>query len=494
MKKEIFRMERVTYKEEDMIKLEDFNLQIYQGEIMGMLPLNSHGLSAFLRLLQTNLPIFDGYVYYHGEKINSWKGPSRGRNRISIIQAKSSLVEQMSITDNIFVLRKGFRQEVIRTHLLYRQLRPFLKDIGIQIPVDMKVEELTVFERVVVELLRAVVAGNRLIVLYEIGTLISYDELEKLHSILRHYAERGTSFLYISPHFEEISSVCDRAAMLSNGRIQKVVLKNELADEVLRIYPAEYDKMVRYHLENRGKSNEKKEMIFRWNSYNEAVKKNISFSVNRGECLALQVQENRILQEIFQVMTGDMRAEPGSIIVDGEESAFINDARVAVIQELPTKTMIFPELDYMDNLCISLSRRVSSIWKNNKIRNSIRREYSCILGDEVFDMQVEELSEKQRYQLVYTRVLLQKPKIVFCINPFRGGDVPHRMLIWKMLENFLDKGIAVVILTLGLSDSLSLADRLLVISGDGTTEEICREDFASISSQVPWRHLYDQGK
>lgn len=71
MKKEIFRMERVTYKEEDMIKLEDFNLQIYQGEIMGMLPLNSHGLSAFLRLLQTNLPIFDGYVYYHGEKINS---------------------------------------------------------------------------------------------------------------------------------------------------------------------------------------------------------------------------------------------------------------------------------------------------------------------------------------------------------------------------------------------------------------------------------------
>lgn len=494
MKKEIFRMERVTYKEEEVIKLEDFNLQIYQGEIMGMVPLNSHGLTAFLKLLQTNLPLYDGYVYYHGEKINSWKESSRNYNRISIIQAKSSLVEQMSITDNIFVLRKGFRQEIIRTNLLNRQLAPFLKDIGIRIPVDSKVEQLSVFERVVVELLRAVVAGNRLIVLNEIGTLISYDELEKLHSMLHHYAESGTSFLYICPHFEEISSVCDRAAMLSDGRIQRVVFKDELEDEVLRIYPAEYDRMVRYHLANRGENEDIRETIFRWNGYNEALKKNIFFNVKKGECLALQVQENRVLQEIFQVMAGDRKMEKGSISVYGEESDFNHDSRVAVIQELPTKTMIFPELDYMDNLCISLSRRIASVWKNNKIRNSIRREYAEFLGNEVFDMQVDELSEKQKYQLVYTRVLLQKPKIVFCINPFRGADVPHRMIIWKLLENFLDKGIAVVILSLGFSDSLSLADRLLIISSNGTMREIRREKFASLTLQVPWRHLYEEHK
>lgn len=484
-------MERVTYKEEEIIKLEDFNLQIYQGEIMGMAPLNNHGLTAFLKLLQTNLPIYDGYVYYHGEKINSWKESSREQNRISIIQAKSSLVEKMTVADNIFVLRKGFRQEIIRTGLLYRQLLPFFKDIGIEINAEARVEQLSVFERIVVELLRAVVAGNRLIVLNAIGTLISYEELEILHSILRHYAERGMSFLYICQHFEEIYSICDRAALFSSGRVQKIVPKEELEEEVLRIYPAEYDKMVRCHLENREKDTVKKENVFCWDSYNEAVKKKLSFCVNKGECLAVQIQENRILQELFLVMTGERTVEPGSILVDGKESDMIHDSSVAVIQELPTKTMIFPELDYMDNLCMSLSRRVSSLWKNRKIRNSIRREYSVILGDEVFDMQVDELSERQKYQLVYTRVLLQKPKIVFCINPFRGGDVPHRMVIWRMLETFLDKGIAVVILTLGFSDSLSLADRLLVISGDGTMEEICREDFSSVSSQMPWRHLYD---
>ena len=195
MRKEIFRMERVTYKEAEVTKLEDFNLQIYEGEIMGLVPINNHGRAGLLKLLQNNLSIYDGYIYYNGERVNSWKGAVQGSNKISIIQAENSLVESMSITDNIFVLRKGFRQEIIRTSLLNRQLKPFFEEIGMHIPADVRVERLTVFERVVVELLRAVVAGNHLIVIDEIGVLISNEELEKFYEILRHYTKKGCSFL-----------------------------------------------------------------------------------------------------------------------------------------------------------------------------------------------------------------------------------------------------------------------------------------------------------
>lgn len=143
MKNEVFRMERVTYKEDEVVKLDDFNLSVYAGEIMGMLPMDGHGKTQFLKLMQTNLPLYDGYVYYNGIKVNSWRESGKTRNRISVIQAGSSLVESMNVTDNIFVLRQGFRQEIIRTGLLYRQLIPFLKDIGMEIPVDAKVENLT---------------------------------------------------------------------------------------------------------------------------------------------------------------------------------------------------------------------------------------------------------------------------------------------------------------------------------------------------------------
>lgn len=105
-------------------------------------------------------------------------------------------------------------------------------------------------------------------------------------------------------------------------------------------------------------------------------------------------------------------------------------------------------------------------------------------------MQIEELSEKQKYQLVYMRVLLQKPKIVFCVQPFKGADLSHRMFIWKLLEMMLDKGITVVILALNLADSISLAERLVQVGSGGFAEEITRDQFGSLAGDAPWRYLY----
>ena len=147
MNREIFRMERVTYQENGVTFLKDFNLRIDEGEILGLIPVNGYGLNAFLKLLEVNLPLEDGYVYSRGELINSWKDSKRTRSRISVIGAENRLVETLSVTDNIFVLRKGFRQEIIRTGLLHRQLQPFLEDISMDIPADVPVERLTQDEK-----------------------------------------------------------------------------------------------------------------------------------------------------------------------------------------------------------------------------------------------------------------------------------------------------------------------------------------------------------
>lgn len=479
MRKEILRMERVTYKEADMTRLEDFNLQIYEGEIMGMLPFNGQGMTALLKLLQVNLPLYDGYIYYNGEQINSWKESSGTHNRIGIIQAQSSLVESMSIADNVFVLRQGFRQKIIQEELLNRQLQPFLKEIGMEMTADTKVEKLSVFQRVIVELLRSVVAGNHLIVLEEIGALISDRELERLHEILRHYAEKGFSFLYISPHFEEENNFCDRVAFLTNGRIWKVIPKEMMKSKIWEVYDynrynMEYNQMVRSHLEKREKEGTQREQYCIWSFYSAAIGRHIEFPIYKGEYLAIQIHENQILQEMIE----KMRTET------------VKEEKAAIIQESPTVSMIFRGLSYMDNLCMSLSRRMGNIWKNTKIRGSIRREYEELLGKETFDMRVEDLSERQKYQLIYSRVMLQNPQIVYCIKPFKGADLAHRIHIWKLLEMLLDKGITVVDISLNLSDSLSLADRLLMIEHDGTVKEIPKEEFATVPRNVPWGTFY----
>lgn len=235
MREEILRLERVTCREQGVVQLENFNLQIFRGEIMGLLAVNSHGLNTLIGLLRRRLPLDRGYVYYRERQINAWGSqiPDRTLQRIGIIENRSSLVSGMTVADNIFVLRPSFKSWLIRPSLLHTQLKPVLEQLGADFSPDDYVDRLTPFQRFVVEMLKAVLGGCRLIVLREVSTFISDADLSRLHAIIRKFAQEGISFLYIGYHFEELREICDRTALLMNGMIPKVLLRGE------PLFPAE---------------------------------------------------------------------------------------------------------------------------------------------------------------------------------------------------------------------------------------------------------------
>ena len=489
MRKEVFRMERVTYKKHDNTILDDFNLNVFEGEIIGLLPINNYGINHFLDLLRTNNSIYDGYIYYNEKIINSWKMSDKNDNRITVIQDQSCLVDDLTVCDNIFVLRNGYKTEFINSHILKKQLDPFLKEIDIEILADAIVSKINVFERIIVEILKGIVAGHRLIVICEIETLITGEELSKLHKIIRFYAKKGYSFIYIASHFEEIVQICDRSAFYINGRIEKVLQEDEVYLENLTINTKDYDNLVRKHIEKR----EKKiyNSICEVNVKIENCEKNLNFKVYKGECLVVQCLHNEIYYKSIKTFIEGNMDENSYIKLENKRVNLINNNNFAIIQETPTQSMIFHTMSYMDNLCFNLDNRVKSVWINPRIKKSIRKEYTHILGKDVFDTPIENLTIKQKYQLVYTRILLKKPKVVFCIQPFKGADFELRMYIWKQLENFLDKGISVVIIAVNLADSLSIADRFIRIEDNENQVEYKSEQFSSIPMQAPWKYMYD---
>lgn len=490
MKNEVFRMERVTYIENGITMLEDFNFNILEGEIVGFLPINSFGMSSFLQLLQTNLPLEDGNIYFHEEIINSWKESQRGNNRITVIQDKSCLVEGMTVADNIFVLRRGFKKRIIQPSVLEKQLEPFIAETDIHISAGAYVEKLSVFERIVVELLKGIVAGHRLIVFSEISTLVSGNELEKLHEIMRHYAKQDYSFIYIGFHFEDIIQICDRTVLMSNGRIEKVLQPREMHIKNLMTLTKEYDKMVRGYLASKESTAAIGKPVCEVYAEIDSMEEPLHFTVCQKECLVIQSLDNYIYHELIQMLADDSCNLYFEVLLDGKKEKISGNRKIGVIQEQCTQTMLFGELNYIDNLCFNLDKRMRGVWLKKNVRRSIYKEYKQSFGREVFSTPVDFLTKKQKYQLVYTRILLQKPQVVFCIQPFKGADEEHRMYIWELLEQLLEKGIAVVIIAVNLADTLSLADRLICIDRNKTQEEYRQKDFASIPVLAPWLYLY----
>lgn len=486
MREEILRMSEVTYVEQGSVQLEDFSLNVFAGEIVGIMPRNGHGLTALIELLRNNLPLRAGYVYYREEPVNSWRAPKAHINRIGVIQDKSCLVGDMTVADNIFVLKPGFKTWLIRPSVLASQVQPMLDRLGVDIRADAYADTLTSFERVMVELVKAVAVGCRLVILREIGTIISDQEIARLHGILRRYAEEGISFLYIGLHYEELMQICDRIAVYANGRVIRVFLP----EEGNLPYDEQYVRRVReqmHHPETPCGASPALQV----RGLVSGEVKGLSLTAAAGECVVLQDLQNLIFGDLIGALLGERSVQAGDILVDGRPLASGGVRRqIAVIRERPDISMIFKEMSYLDNLCLTVDHRLPEIWRSGRARMGLRQEWAKRVGEDVFDMPPGQLSKRQRYDLVYQRILLQRPKVVFCVQPFNGADVGMRMHIWELLKELMNSGIALVILAVNLADTLTLATRLVRVEQGRACETYEQRDFDRLPFSAPWLDLY----
>lgn len=482
MREEVLRLEGVTYWEQGVPQLEDVHLSIRVGEVLGLLPVRGHGLTALSHLLQGNLPLKYGYIYYREELINSWRSPAPKQNRIGVIQSTSSLVEGLTVAENIFVLRGGARSFLVRPRLLRRQLQPFLDEIEVDIKANAYVEELSTFQRFVVELVKAVVTGCHLVMLRDISTFISESELTRLHKILRYYAGRGMSFLYIGYHFEELALVCGRTAMMIDGRITKIIVGKDTPPSS----SADYEGKMRRELSRQGESGGTSACRFQMKEVSGGALQKLSFSAKAGECIVLQDLDNRIFDSLLGILVGAVPAEQGGMWMNGNPFVPSYDRQLAIIREDPTHTMLFSEMSYLDNLCFTLDHRLPEMWYSRKVQEGLKRAYADMVDEGLFWVKPIHLSRRQKYDLIYHRILLQAPQVVFCIQPFKGADMELRMHIWELLEELMERGIAVVILAVNLSDALALSHQLIRIHHDGSCECYHRNEFAKVPFAAPW--------
>src|SRR5665647_1420628 len=236
MKTEILRVERVTTIKDEMTLLDNFNLHIFQCEIMGLVSQNANGKESLIQLIIQNLPIHYGRVDFNEILLNNYHHSPLTMNKVAVIEQKSRLIEELTVADNVFVLRRGFKKYFINPRLLNEQLKLFTKEVDIDIDGHELVANLTPYEKCIVELLRAVVMGAKLIVIRDISNSISAANLTKFHNLLRYYCQKGFSFLYICNHHEEAFKICTKVSLMRDGKIVKVFDHNEFKNEDLVPY------------------------------------------------------------------------------------------------------------------------------------------------------------------------------------------------------------------------------------------------------------------
>ena len=484
MKTEILRLERVTIKKDDTTPLENFNLNIFQSEIMGLVCLNITGEESLIELIRQNLPIHYGRVYFNEVLVNNYQYSSFTLNKVFVIDQKNSLIEDLTVADNVFILRRGLRKFFINDRILNEQLRRFTEELGIDIDGRELVGNLSSYEKCVVKLLRAVIMGAKLIVIRDVSRSISAAELSNFHKLLKYYCQKGFSFLYICNHHEEAFKICDRLRLMRDGKILKMFDRNEFENEkVLPYFMSEYANITKFKVDNYSESE-----ILAFQDVCTENLNNLTFSIIKGECTVLLDVDNIVLADILGLMNGELEQDRGNILLEDvqytEQQARHAIAHgLAFIQENPTQTMLFKEMSYIKNLCFMIDKRKNPIHIKKSVNKSIIHEYEPSVGEEIYETNIMNMKLQSLYNLVYYRIHLCNPKLVFCVQPFAGLDMYMRLHLIELMNHLRKRGITVVILDVNIEDSLAIADKLIVLAKGRFSTEHSRSEFSLFSSE-----------
>lgn len=484
MKNEILRMERITTIQDEVTLLDNFNLHIFQCEIMGLVCVNANGKESLIQLISQNLPIHYGRVYFNEVLVNNYQHSPLTMNKVAVIEQKSRLIEDLSVEDNVFVLRRGFKKYFISPRVLNEQFQRFTREVGICIDGNELVSNLSPFEKCVVELLRAVIMGAKLIVIRDISNCVSAADLAKFHSLLRYYCQRGFSFLYICNHHEEAFKICTRVSLMRDGKILRVFDQEQFQnDNILPYYIGEFANFRKEVVSHR---NEEEILSFR-NVTTENLH-GMTFTVLKGECTVLFDMDNTILSDMIQLMDGELQQNCGAVYLEGrvythKRARHAIGSGVAFIGEDPVQSMLFKEMSYVNNLCFLLDKKQNAVWLSKKITRNIVREYLPVVGNEIYETNIMNLKLQSLYDLIYYRIELCRPKIVFCVQPFAGADMFLRRHMIELINRLKKKGVTVILLAVNIADSLVIADKLILLEKGRFSSQYYSSEFHLFSDQ-----------
>lgn len=473
MRQEILRMSHIICTEHERPLLNDLSFQVFTGEIYGILMLDRRGGAEMYELLGKNREVAHGQVFFCDQLVvapgmGNWK-----TGQVAVIGRESRLIDELSLADNIFVIRPDFKRFYIHERSIEQQAQRLAEAYGLRLSVATPVSQLRPYERLVTELLRAVVADARLILLRDIPDILGSKELAMFHSLIRRMAGEGFTFLYGYNHHEVLRSVCDRVAVFKEGRVEKVLENTESFRSQIRIMANHAYETLQTLEPLNPKNLRHGNPVVSLKHVCHGALQDFDMDIFSGETLLLIDQTNTVLDDLMElfVLANQHQAPPGFFY------AHRDPIRVGIIPQDPISGTLYWELSALENLCMPLGEKMPGFWRKQNLRRHVERECRPELGTLLDAQDLYGLHSPELYSLVYHRYLLARPDLVVCVQPMAGQDMYVRTHILRLVNRLCRSGIPVLILVADLFDTIYVADRVLRIEGGRVTAEYDRADF-----------------
>lgn len=451
--------------------LDNAQLRLRPGTVHALMGENGAGKSTLMKCLFGVYLEDSGEIYIEGTRVN-FKNPKQALdNGVAMVHQELNQVLQRDVMDNIWLGRFPTRGGIIDRKKMYEETKNIFEELQIDVDPHVKMSKLSVSQRQMVEIAKAVSYHAKILVLDEPTSSLTEEEVKHLFRIIGILKERNCGIIYISHKMEEILQISDDVTVMRDGKwVDTKPAEGLTTDLIIKM-------MVGRDLTHRfpPKDNKPSEVILEVRNLTGTYQPSVidaSFSLRKGEILGLAGLVGSKRTELLETIFGIAQKSSGQLYLHGKQvdnknaQAAIKNG-FALLTEERRATGIFGGLNIEFNSVIS---NLGNYSKFGVLRGGMMHKDTKWVVDSMkvktptMKTLIRTLSGGNQQKVIIGRWLLTDPEVLLLDEPTRGIDVGAKYEIYQLIIDLAKKGKGIIVASSEMPELLGLCDRILVMS------------------------------
>ena len=479
----ILQMHNIVKDYPGVRALDNVTLEILQGEVHALVGENGAGKSTLIKILAGAIEKDAGEIRFEGMPAALDTPYEAQQLGISVIYQEFNLVPALTVVENIFLGREVTKSKLglVDKRWEVKQAEEFLQRIKLQLDPKTPIHRLSIAQRQMVEIAKALSLDAKLIAMDEPSATLTLTELENLFTLIRRLQAEGVSIIYISHRLEEIFDIAERVTVLRDGlwvdtcSVSEVNRDNIIEMMVGRKLTEEFP---------RRNVTIGEELLSVEGLTRKNVLHDISFTLRAGEVLALTGLVGSGRTEVARAIFGADRLDSGKIYLRGKECSIHSP-----IDAIKNGVSLLTEDRKLQGLVLGMMVRENISLPNllslarfgvvqRKRENHIADQYiqELRIRTPTREQITRNLSGGNQQKVVLSKWLFTDAKVMIFDEPTRGIDVGAKVEIYNLINELAARGVGILMISSELSEVLGMSDRILVmreghISGELKTAE-----------------------
>ena len=479
-----------------MKALRGVELTVYPGEVHALMGENGAGKSTLMKILAgAQRADAGGEIRLRGVPAQI-SGPRAARaHGIAIIYQELALALNLTVAENIYLGHEVARGGVLNRHAMSQGCVAVLQRLGAKFGPETLVGALSIAERQLVEIARAIHARSRILIMDEPTTALSSRETDRLFELIRELRADGMAIIYISHRMAEVYQLADRVSVLRDGLAAGVLFKSEINAETLVRMMVGRDLSSFYKKEHRPDSQGAPLLQVR-NMTDQHRVRGCALTVHAGEVLGLAGMVGSGRTELARLIYGADRCIAGEVTMAGQALRSSGpqqsiDAGLDYLTEDRGALGLFLDMTVADNINIEvvgrdarpggvLDRPRGLARAAEAIGSMGIRAASALVG-------VGSLSGGNQQKVLLSRLLQARPKVLLLDEPTRGVDIGAKSEIYRIIDDLAKSGVGILVISSELAEIVGICDRVLVmregqIAGELAANGITQEAIVALAT------------